>query len=471
MEKSTLVPHWLYNEFQSTGVAYEDIEVARQFEKRHLAFRNFDEEFKTIRERVNLSPDHVVLDLGCGTGAFVIPAANYCRKVYAADVSNQMLTILREKLEAQTITNVELFQSGFLTYEHSGEPLDVVLSSLALHHLPDYWKAVALQKIANILKPNGILYLFDVVFNFPISDWYQGTQKLLDEMESAAGHEAHAHISSEFSSFNWILEGIFERVGLKVEQIFDDSGFQRAYVCRKTTTPTNPHPILSRAASREVDSKLVEKFSIPSLLLMENAGRSLAEIFESNATKLTSNIPPKKVTICCGKGANGGDGFVLARRLSLHGYNCTVLCFGKREEYQGDALTNLQILEALFNDNSKLRFLDSSHEGLSYLQSELSNSNWIVDALLGTGITGALRSPYDQVIPMINSAGKPVFSIDVPSGLNVDDGSVVTDAIKATITVTLATMKAGLLTDNAQKYVGKLFVGDIGISLTQILNR
>lgn len=233
MNQNSQMPAWLYNEYQHAGVDYENVDVARKFEQRHRTFRDFELEFQKIRERVGLKPSDIVLDLGCGSGAFVIPAAKYCHRVYGADVSKPMLAILQEKLDEQGIKNVELFNAGFLTYAHSDEPLDVIVSSIALHHIPDYWKAVALQRMSDMLKANGVLYLSDVIFNFPISDWKIGTQAVLDEMSRAAGHEANTHISSEYSTFNWIIEGIFERVGLKIEQKFDDTGFLTAYVCRK----------------------------------------------------------------------------------------------------------------------------------------------------------------------------------------------------------------------------------------------
>lgn len=226
-------PAWLYREEICSGVDYANVETARRYESRHLQFRDFDAEFERIRERAGLTPNDVVLDLGCGTGAFVVPASRFCRKVYAVDVSAPMLALLREKIAAQKLDNVETFNAGFLTYRHRGEPLDAVISSIALHHLPDYWKCVALQKIADSLRPGGVFYLLDVVFTFPISDWRAGTQTLLDAMSSAAGKEANAHISCEYSTFDWILEGALERVGFEIERKFDDSAFLRAYVCRK----------------------------------------------------------------------------------------------------------------------------------------------------------------------------------------------------------------------------------------------
>ncbi len=471
MDQYDDTPKWLYNEFQYAGVNYENAEIARQFERRHNSFRNFELEFQKIRERVGLRPTDVALDIGCGSGAFVIPAAKFCQKVYGADVSKSMLDLLQEKIESQGLKNVELFNEGFLSYRHKREPVDVVVSSIALHHIPDFWKAVALKKIADVLKPNGKLYLLDVFFNFPISNWQSGTQTVLDAMSKAAGREANVHISSEFSTFDWIIEGFFERVGLNIEQIFDDATFLRAYVCKKVKQEiVNSQTILTGKEARNLDAKAVEIGKIPSLLLMENAGRSLADVFMANATRLNHDKKPKRALICCGKGNNGGDGFVLARRLSLLGVECHVIAFGAPDDYSGDALTNLEILKALTRRNpEKLIFLNSSPVLYDRLASELSWCDWIVDGLLGTGTIGALKSPYDQVVPILNASGKPIFSIDVPSGLNADDGTTSSDVIRATLTVSLATNKVGLTTENAKEYVGELHIGDIGIPIEPFL--
>ncbi|MBR2004499.1 MAG: class I SAM-dependent methyltransferase [Thermoguttaceae bacterium] len=226
-------PTWLYDEFQHAGVDYANLEVARKYESRHLKFRDFEAEFERIRERADLKRSDVVLDLGCGTGAFAIPASRYCTKVYAADVSAPMLGLLRQKVAEQKIENIETFAAGFLTFPTLPEPVDAVVSSLALHHLPDFWKVVALKRIADALKPGGVFYLSDVVFHFPVETWREGTQAVLDAMESSAGGEANAHIAREYSAFDWFLEAAFERTGLTVEQTIDDAAFIRVYVCRK----------------------------------------------------------------------------------------------------------------------------------------------------------------------------------------------------------------------------------------------
>ncbi|MBQ2849417.1 MAG: class I SAM-dependent methyltransferase [Thermoguttaceae bacterium] len=149
-------PSWLYDEFQHAGVDYANLEVARKYESRHLKFRDFDAEFERIRERAALKRSDVVLDLGCGTGAFAIPASRYCAKVYAADVSAPMLGLLRQKIAERKIENIETFAAGFLTFPTFPAPVDAVVSSLALHHLPDFWKVVALKRIADALKPGGV---------------------------------------------------------------------------------------------------------------------------------------------------------------------------------------------------------------------------------------------------------------------------------------------------------------------------
>ncbi len=226
-------PKWLYDEFQHAGVDYANLEVAKKYESRHLKFRDFDAEFERIRERVDLKRSDVVLDLGCGTGAFAIPASRYCAKVYAADVSAPMLGLLRQKIAEQKIENIETFAAGFLTFPTLPEPIDAVVSSLALHHLPDFWKVVALKRIADALKPGGVFYLSDVVFHFPVETWREGTQAVLDAMENSAGGEANAHIAREYSAFDWFLEEAFRRTGFEIERKIDDAAFIRAYVCRK----------------------------------------------------------------------------------------------------------------------------------------------------------------------------------------------------------------------------------------------
>lgn len=464
---------WLYNEFQATGVDYSDRAEVEKFEERHRRFRDFEVEFERIKNRTKLTSDSVVLDLGCGSGAFVIPAAKYCREVYAADVSSNMLHLLQKKIIEQKLNNVRLYNAGLLTFwEEKGRPpmFDFILSSIVLHHLPDFWKSVALQQIADALNPDGIFYLVDVVFTFPVKNWRAGIEKLLDNMETAGGREANKHVSSEYSAYSWILEEMLQRAGFQIEQSFDDSGFLRAYVCRKK--PEQEKRVITKAEARRLDVDATEHLGIPSILLMENAARSLADVFVQNAPSLNGGKPLRRALVCCGKGSNGGDGLALSRRLSLLGIECRVATFAPFESYKGDALTNLKIVRAMFRDNpEKLLFVNDSPESQNTMAANLNWCDWIVDALLGTGASGALRPPYDKVVRQLNESGKPIYAVDAPSGLDSDDGSVANDAIKATLTTSLAAIKRGLVTERAKPYVGELRVGDIGIPIAQLLKR
>lgn len=223
---------------------------------------------------------------------------------------------------------------------------------------------------------------------------------------------------------------------------------------------------------RELDARAAAEWKIPLLLLMENAGRGLAEIFCANATRLNGGATPRRVLICCGKGNNGGDGFVLFRRLELLGVDCRIVAVGTLESYRGDALTNLEIVRAATKRRpEKLFFFDGSSQAFERLDSELAQADWAVDALLGTGASGALRSPFDGIVAALNRSGKPVYAVDIPSGLNADDGSVASDAVRAKLTTTLAVAKPGLLLDAAKDYVGELYVADIGVPVEPFLRR
>lgn len=124
------------------------------------------EEIRLLQDAGALRPGCSVVDIGAGSGQFALAAARVCERVVAVDVSPVMLARLGEKLGRDGASNVEAVAAGFLTYRHSGEPADVVYGRFALHHLPDFWKAIALSRIAGVLRPGGVLRLWDVVYGF-----------------------------------------------------------------------------------------------------------------------------------------------------------------------------------------------------------------------------------------------------------------------------------------------------------------
>src|SRR5437762_4226923 len=165
---------------------------------------------------------------------------------------------------------------------------------------------------------------------------------------------------------------------------------------------------LNREQVREIDRRAIEEFGVPGVVLMENAGRGAAEVLLS----LGANGP---VVICCGKGNNGGDGFVIARHLDNRGVGVRVLLFARPEELTGDAAVNFRIIE-----RAGLPIL--IQPDLAALAGELAPAAWVVDALFGTGLSGALRPPFDAIIAAINASGRPVLAVDIPSGLDCDTG-------------------------------------------------
>ncbi|MHB0912320.1 MAG: NAD(P)H-hydrate dehydratase [Armatimonadota bacterium] len=206
--------------------------------------------------------------------------------------------------------------------------------------------------------------------------------------------------------------------------------------------------VASADEMRSFDRRAVEEFGVPGIVLMENAGR---HVFEA-ARHLLGDPCGKRVAIVAGRGNNGGDGFVAARHLRDAGAQVTVHLAVDPSEVKGDAGINLAIL---------------TKTGLPVVRAEgsedLSGSDLIIDALLGTGLRGEVRGLAVDLIERINSAGVPVVSVDIPSGLDADTGRILGTCVRADCTVTFALPKIGLLTYPGAAAAGRLVVGEIGI--------
>lgn len=227
---------WIPDELAYAGRENRDPAHAARYDQK------MDAEAK--RELAELLPlgigrDSTVVDLGAGTGQFAMEAASAVKRVIAVDVSEVMLGRLRAKLEESGVANVECVRAGFLTYEHTGEPADLVYSRFALHHLPDFWQAIALDRVAGMLRPGGIFRLWDVVYSFDPSE---ATEALEAWMSNAGADiegewlrsEFEDHIRDENSTFTWLLEPMLEKAGLKIQsaEYSEDRVFAR-YVCVK----------------------------------------------------------------------------------------------------------------------------------------------------------------------------------------------------------------------------------------------
>jgi NAD(P)H-hydrate epimerase len=209
---------------------------------------------------------------------------------------------------------------------------------------------------------------------------------------------------------------------------------------------------LSREQVRAIDRRAIEEFGVPGVVLMENAGCGAAEVLRSLGTS-------GPVVICCGKGNNGGDGFVMARHLDNALVPVRLLVFGRPEDLDGDAAVNYQIVA-----RSRLPIVDYSGHPLDEkaLRGELAGASWVVDALFGTGLTGPVRAPFDQVIAAINAGPARVLAVDIPSGLDCDTGQPSGATVRAHHTVTFVAPKKGFANPAAQSWLGQVHVVDIG---------
>ena len=212
-------------------------------------------------------------------------------------------------------------------------------------------------------------------------------------------------------------------------------------------------PFLSREQVRSVDRRAIEQFGIPGIVLMENAGRGAADLLREQGIA-------GQVVICAGKGNNGGDGFVIARHLEAAGIEVQVLLFCGPDSLTGDADVNYRILE---KSGTPVTVILDRKEDLDRLKSLLDPAEWIVDALLGTGIQAEVRSPFDGMIAAINRAGKRVFAVDLPSGLDCDTGEPLGECVQANLTGTFVAAKQGFSNPQSVAYTGTIHVLPIGV--------
>lgn len=218
---------------------------------------------------------------------------------------------------------------------------------------------------------------------------------------------------------------------------------------------------------REIDRRAVEILGVPPIILMENAGRSLADVFLREISVFGQGAERTRILLLAGRGNNGGDGFVLARRLAIAGILTETVILGKPENYREEAAIELTILRNLAESKTAVKPIvwdfDDTEESFVRLERSLRMASGVVDALLGTGAKGNPRPPFDRIIRAVNKTGKAVLALDLPSGLDGDTGIPGDPTIRAIRTVTLAAMKNGLIVETARPYVGRLEVGDIGV--------
>lgn len=221
-------PVWLFDELAHVGAEHLDAAYVSTYDPTRDVAR---------LRALGLEPTSTLVDLGAGTGALALAAAPFCRRVVAVDVSAPMLDALRSQAGRRGLSNIECVRAGFLTYTHRGGPADVVCSRHALHHLPDFWKAIALTRVAGILRPGGVFWMRDLVYAFDPQDAGRVFEAWLAEAARRPDvgwtrEELTTHIRDEHSTFTWLLEPMLERAGLLIRQReYSESRIYATYVC------------------------------------------------------------------------------------------------------------------------------------------------------------------------------------------------------------------------------------------------
>lgn len=228
-------PNWYIDELAYAGSEHLDEGYIKDYD--HKAGFNPTDEINLFRE-LGLNQTHTVIDFGAGTGTFALGVAPHCKQVIAIDVSPAMLNSLKQKQGIHQ--NIKPVHAGFLSYQHEGDLADFIFTRHALHHLPDFWKAIALQRMASILKPDGVLYIRDLIFSCPLKEIDTTIQTWLshaspDEKHGWTVAELETHIREEYSTFSWLLEPMLQQAGFTIHKAeHHSSQVFSAYTCIKS---------------------------------------------------------------------------------------------------------------------------------------------------------------------------------------------------------------------------------------------
>jgi SAM-dependent methyltransferase len=207
------LPNWWLDELANAGTEHLDPDYVAAYDRKSQT--DWSEDIAVLL-RLGVGPSSTVVDIGAGTGTFAIALAPHVARVIGVDISDTMVTTMRSR-------GVQAVRAGFLTYEHQGERPDAFFTRNSLHHLPDFWKAVALDRIAGMLPPGGVLVLRDLIYSFDPSEVERAMTSWFDaaSVEATAGwtaKELAQHVRDEHSTFSWLLEDMLERTGFEIRE-------------------------------------------------------------------------------------------------------------------------------------------------------------------------------------------------------------------------------------------------------------
>ena len=232
-----MVKPWMLDELAHAGPEHLDPDFVAGFDRKQ-GYPDFADDLAVLADH-GIGSASTLVDLGAGTGRFALAAAPRVGRVVAIDVSPAMQAAIRDRATRAGLANIECVQAGFLSYQHTGSPADAVFTRNALHQVPDFWKALALDRIAKLLRPGGILRLHDLIFDFRPAEAEAVLGAWLDD---AAGDPARGytrddfaeHLRTEFSTFRWLLEPMLAAAGFRVVTAEFGGRIYGAYTCIRT---------------------------------------------------------------------------------------------------------------------------------------------------------------------------------------------------------------------------------------------
>jgi ubiquinone/menaquinone biosynthesis C-methylase UbiE len=223
---------WQYDEFRQVGRDYGSLEEVQVYDETHSRFRDIAQEAGEALDRLELERGAVLLDIGSGTGIFAREAAKRGLEVHAADISETMIAYARKQTREYPIS---FHHAGFLTLDLPGGSIDAITTTYAFHHLPDYWKGIALKRLNGMLRGGGQFYLRDVILQE--DDSLENIERLIREQEERGGdflrEDAVGHFRDENSTYEWVMDGLLERAGFSIEAKEYLGGVIGTYFCRK----------------------------------------------------------------------------------------------------------------------------------------------------------------------------------------------------------------------------------------------
>ena len=231
---------YLYDEIHHAGVDFSDEREVAAYDSYMQKLRNIGKEVDRIVQSAQVDQSDVILDIGTGTGEIPLGLSDWCKQVVAIDVSAAMINYAKQKAHKQEKPSIEFLQAGFLTFRFDAETFDVVVSQMAMHHLPDFWKYIALKRIHAVLKPEGRFFLQDVVLPGAVPNYDQFFHDAVSKIEAVAGdkvaRDAEKSFRDEYATLDWAMESLLKEAGFHILQQEYSAPFIGTYLCKKAST-------------------------------------------------------------------------------------------------------------------------------------------------------------------------------------------------------------------------------------------